>query len=605
MTLTADHLPTGVTWLTTPYADDALTITIASGLDTASASEWTGTVRQHAKDTGTLFAPTVTVDATANSVTFGLAEADLADLIATGESVWSGFWRLHHQTGAEMSGVLVVDMAGTRTSDSGAIEITVRGTTIEATFLTPLDATTLVPASRPTVAGIMPGFGHSMANIGPGARTAALSGQHYAGDDVLVVATAGSLAPGKWRIRESGDQTSEHVTIAPDVDCSGTVVKITSPLVNDHANGVTVVDPAPYCGERIGRMLSADYRNRAISGSTLCKAGAPGTANYGGFNRPLRELPVPPGASGASTSPAPGLFFLFTLLNDFGDANLTAAGSTKIINAARHALRALLARAMTGRLFESETAFPASSIYTTFTGTFATVNSTTQNTGTGYESGAGTITHTPPAGWAGPAGSPTRCVDFGWIANYEGGGFAASEIHFTVDGTEVYPIGSNSTGPYSASNPFTTVDQNPATFGTGLATVARIPVTPTGGSQTIVATTGAGGACFDWVGWEADFIMPTILPNVFVTPGCTAQQKTAIPLMNTALQAVVDEFDSPYICVPDLYTALSPAGVPGDFWNTAVDTTHVDAARGHLKIAEVCVEAFQALSLPIAQKASL
>jgi len=464
----------------------------------------------------------------------------------------------------------------------------------------------VVGLTRPTVAGIGWGFGHSIANIGSGARTATLSGAHSAGDDVLTVATAGTLSPGKWRIRESGDQNSEHVFIAEGTDCTGTVVKITTPLANAHANGVTVVDPAPYCGERIGRMLAADYRNRAISGSTLCKAGAPGSSTYGGFNRPLRELPAPPGLSGASTSPAPGFLFELIGLNDDGDANLTAAGAAAIHEAFRHAMRAVLARAALGRLFESETAFPASSIFTTFAGTWATVLSTTQNTGTGYESGVGTITHALPASWAGPAGSPTRCVGFGFIGNYVGGGFAASEITFTLDGDTVHPIGSNAAGPYSASNPFTTVDQSPAILGTGIPCVARIPVTPTGGAQTIVATTGAGGACLDWIGWEADFIMPTIWPNVFVTPGCTAQQTAAIPLLNAVIDAVAAEFDSPYICVPDLYEALSPGGVPASssYWNTAIDTTHPDV-RGHQRIAEVCVEAFQALDLTIAQKASL
>jgi hypothetical protein len=342
----------------------------------------------------------------------------------------------------------------------------------------------VVGLTRPEVAGILRHFGHSMGKIAPGLRSATLSGAHAAGDDVLTVATANTLAPGRWMIREAADQNSEFVTIPADWDCSGTVVKIATPLVRSHATSTTVVDPAPLCGERMGRMLAAKYENRAISGATLCKAGAPGTADYGGFNRPLREIPVPASIKGANQDPPPGVLFEFIGLNDDGDANLTAAGATAINNAYRHAMRSILAVASLGCRYEAETPFPnlTFGVQPGGSGTWTTNTTTAGNSGTGTlsnPSAGATLTWTIPADFGGPAGSPVRMVDWFFVANYVGGSTITtpcSQLTFTLNGTTVYPTGGNESGPYSATNPFTTADQNPAVFGTVLPAVARIPV---------------------------------------------------------------------------------------------------------------------------------
>lgn len=399
---------------------------------------------------------------------------------------------------------------------------------------------------------------------------------------------------------------------------SGTTVRLCDPLAHDHANGEEVIDPAQLTGERLGRMLgNAQFRtNRAVSGAALVKGGVPTV--QGGFNAPFQLHPKPAQVVGAYTECAVGTNLCMWGLNDVSDANLTAAGSTAIYQAWRQAMRAVLARFSLSLMWEGEAAFSPSATNTTYTssggsagtngGSWAVTSTTAGNSGTGYRSTTATgdkVIHSLPAGWAGPAGSPARYVDICFLGNYVGGSIPASQISFTVDGVAAYPVGSNASGAYSVSNPFSTVDQNPAVFGTAVPCVARLLVTPTGNAQTIVASAGAGGMAVDWVGYEANQTAPVVWAGVCTTPGATAQTTAAIPGLNTVSQAVIAEFSSPLICYVDMYTALSPAGVPvAAYWTNSVDTTHPNTVGARAMATEM-FKAFQRLPFTVEARANL
>lgn len=476
------------------------------------------------------------------------------------------------------------------------------------------------PPIKSLAAGYLYGYGHSFLQISPGIPSTTVSGAHVAGSTVLTVAATGTIEAGKiYQLRASDAANREFVEIPRNADVTGTTVALAYPMAHAHANGEEVIDPAPLAGERLGRMLGNPtyYSNRAVSGASLVKGGVPTT--QGGYNAVLQLHPKPSNSTGAYTECVAGTNLAVWGLNDVSDANLTAVGSAApIYQAWRQAMRSVLARWNLSLLYDAETAFSTTAILTTFTdsaGTFgtngggwSTVSSTAGNSGTGYRKTSATgdkLIHNLAAGWAGPAGSAARYVDISFLGNYVGGSIPASQISFTVDGVAAYPVGSNASGAYSGSNLFSTVDQNPATFGTPVPCTARLLVTPTGSAQQIVASAGAGGMAVDWIGYEANVSAPVVWANCCATPGSTAQTVAAIPGLNTVSQAVVAEFSSALFAYVDLYTAMSPAGDPVDaYWTNTVDTTHPNTIGSRAMAVEM-FKSFQRLPFSIESRANL
>lgn len=147
MTLTTDDRPTAADWFTSARKDVARPITFTSGLTVGTVAEWSAAVVRHDFDETTLFAPGLAVDG--NTVTITLTAADLAALLVSGASKWTGRWRiLHATTGVEFAGRLVVDRWGTQTgTESGAITAVVDGTTVTATVLGPYNPDLFVALS--------------------------------------------------------------------------------------------------------------------------------------------------------------------------------------------------------------------------------------------------------------------------------------------------------------------------------------------------------------------------------------------------------------------------------------------------------------------------
>lgn len=475
------------------------------------------------------------------------------------------------------------------------------------------------PPVKSLAAGYLLGYGHSFLQISPGIPSTTVSGAHVAGATVLTVAATGTIEAGKiYQLRAADAANREFVEIPRNADVTGTTVALAYPLAHAHANGEEVIDPAPLAGERLGRMLGNPtyYSNRAVSGAALAKGGVPTT--QGGYNAVLQLHPKPSNSTGAYTEVVAGVNIGLWGLNDVSDANLTAAGSTAIYQAWRQAMRSVLARWNLSLLYDAETAFSTTSILTTFTssggsfgtngGSWSITSTTAGNSGTGYRQTSATgdkIIHNLAAGWAGAAGSAARYVDVCFVGNYVGGSIPASQISFTVDGTTVYPVGSNASGAYSASNLFSTVDQNPAVHGTAVPCTARLLVTPTGSAQQIVASAGVGGMAVDWIGYEANVSAPVVWVNCCATPGSTAQTIAAIPGLNTVSTAVLAEFSSALYANPDIYTAMSPAGVPVTaYWSTTVDTTHPNTIGSRVMAVEM-FKSFQRLPFSIESRANL
>lgn len=477
---------------------------------------------------------------------------------------------------------------------------------------------------RSLAAGFLYGGGHSYLQIGIGSPQTTVSGAHVAGSTILTVAASTLIEPGKvYQIRAADAANREFVQTPRNADTSGTTVPLLYPLAHAHADGEVVFDPSLLPGERLARMLGNPtfYANHSVSGAILAKGGVP--TSQGGYNAVMQTWPLPANNTGATSEPSPGVNLFLWGLNDVGDAAITSAGTTAIYQAWRQAMRSVLSRVSLSLLYEAETSFSTSAINTTFTnaagsagtngGSWSVTSSTLQNSGTGYRSTAATgdkLIHSLPAGWAGPAGSTARCVDICFLGNYVGGSFPASTIDFTVDGVAAYPVGSNASGAYGASNKFSTVDQNPAYYGTAVPCTARLLVTPTGSAQTIVASAGAGGMAVDWIGYEADNSMPTIWVNTSATPGATAQTIAAIPTLNTTSQAILAEFTgtavgSSTMAYADVYTVMSPAGSPvTKYWTSSVDSTHPNTL-GDSIIAEEAFKSFQRLPLTIHERSNL
>ena len=465
------------------------------------------------------------------------------------------------------------------------------------------------PPIKSLAAGSLAAWGHSYLQLCTGTPTTTLSAAITAGDDVINVASTTLLKPGAtYQIRDATASLREEFTVPRNADITSTAVQLGAPLAHAHNSGTTVVDQTQICGQRLQRMLGNPvvYRNYGVSGASMCIGGDPNT--QAGFSAVFQLAALPTNIQAAHTEPVAGVNLCVYGLNDVGDVRLTAAGSTAVLAAYRHAMRSVLARFNLGLYYDATTAFPATAINTTFAGSgaWSTVTDAAGNYKTNTSSVA-TITHALPSNWGGPTGTggQQRFVDVCLVGNYVGGSIAASIPTFTVDGVTVYPTGSNAAGAYSGSNQFTTIAQNPATFGTALPCVARIPITPTGGAQTLTITSGTGGISCYWIGYEADYCMPTIWTNVCCTPDTTTQQRTAIPLLNAVGTAIIAEFGSSLIAQADIYSVLSPGGVPDtQYWTTSIDGTHPNT-WGNAAMAKEQFLSFQRLPLTILERANL
>ncbi len=396
-------------------------------------------------------------------------------------------------------------------------------------------------------------------------------------------------------------QNGENVWIK---NISGTTVTFRDPLNRDRASGALLLDHSYMCGRRFAKMIGSppQFTNRGVGGASLCQGGVPTSA--GGFNAVWQLHPKPPNVYG---DPSAGVNVTLWGINDISATHITDSGGGQtgidaIVEAGRHAYRAVQARFNLVVLYEAETAFSASAINTTFAGSGSWVVQTgsTFNTGTGYRtntSSGATVTHALPESVS-TFGVTDRIIDFCFIADETGGTTTpGSTITFTIDGTEVFPIGGNSSGPYSASNRFSTSPGTQASgFNTQLPCVARLQTD--GAAHSIVATAGTGGMTLDWIGYEADYCSPTIHTNVCVTPSVVgAPSEDAVPYWNTMLEEVVAEFDSPFVKIADMYTALSPGDVPSlRSWNTSLDGTHPNI-YGNSLIAQEMYKAYNRMPI--------
>lgn len=471
------------------------------------------------------------------------------------------------------------------------------------------------PPSLTLLARKMMSYGHSFQRLGGGPRVTALVGAHAAGAGSIAIRTGTATDPGNdawveagetWEIRDAAVNKTEYVTVQQCADMtSSTPRPLLSPLIYAHADGTVVQDPSVLWGWRLAGMLGAQYFNRAVAGAALLIAGAPGSAQAGGVTAVNQRHPTGSQQALSPNSEA-GLMTCLWGVNDASAANIASAGESALVAAWKLAVRFVLSRSQCALVFDCSTPFPAGAINTSFGGGgWAVVGGPagpvrTFNQGNGYNATANnnaTVTHTLPVGW-GTTGT-TRIVTMCMVGKNVGGAIPSSQWSFTLDGQPITPIG------YEAT-PFTTVNVNPNIVGVGpLPVVARFRVPVTGVAQTLVATTGVGGGAIDWIGFEADYPMPTAFglhPN---TPGAVAETTSCLQAFNAATRAVRAEFSTPWIALPDLWTAMSPGGVCNPiYWTPAVDNTHPNSL-GNNAIAGVFWNALGSLGLNIYERASM
>jgi hypothetical protein len=436
-------------------------------------------------------------------------------------------------------------------------------------------------------------YSHSYAVVTTQQPTTTLAIDAPAGAGSFDVASTSVLQEGhSYTLVRTGDyQNGEVVTIRK---ITGTTVTLECPLSLAKVTGDRLQDHSFMSARRLSKMLGSapQFVNRGVGGAKLCLGGAP--TSQGGFNAVMQLHVTPPGVYG---EPSPGLNVTIWGLNDIGTSVITNSGGgqtgiNNIVESARHAYRAVQSRFNLCTLYEADIAFPSLSINTTFAGSGSWTNATgtSYNTGSGWKqntSSGATMSHALPES-ATTNGVTSRIVAFCFLGDVSGGSTVpTSTIDFTIDGVAAYPIGGNSSGDYSATNKFSTAAQQAAGFTTPLPCVARFATD--GAAHTIVATSGTGGIAVDWIGYESTTCAPTIHTNIAVTPGALATTtETAIPYWNTMLEEVVAEFDSPYVKIADMYTGISPAGVPNaQCWTTSLDPTHPNTYGNKLIAVEM------------------
>jgi hypothetical protein len=462
--------------------------------------------------------------------------------------------------------------------------------------------------ARPTpLAQVVTVYGHSFTTITVNHPATTLSAAAAVGATTITVASNAVVQRyHRYELRDAASyQNPEDVYV---VAVSGTTVTLAWPLTVAKASGALFIDPKYNCVRRLGKMLGDPqmFTNRGVGGGAIARGGS--VTAQGGFNTVMQLHPRPPGVLG---DPSPGMNLFVWGTNDLGTVGQNGTTITQILRSNRHCIRAVQARVNLARIFECETAFPETAILTTFAGgTWTNVtNVATQNSGTGYRHSAATgATATHALGSA--AGEVTsRIVDFCFLS---GASLPGSEITFTLDGAEVFPIGGNENGAYGPGNRFSTASQHaPITNATAIPCVARFPTD--GNAHTIVATAGVGGMTLDWIGYEADYCAPSVWANICVTTGIYtdlgSQPYSVIhPNMlawNEMLEVVLAEFGSTHIGIADMYEALSPGGVPIDrAWTTVLDHTHPNTFGNGL-IAEEMYRAWRRLALSGAAVANL